>query len=180
MLGPLRLPTLTPINIHEVLERVANLIHAETGGQLQITRDYDPSIPDIEADSEQLIQATLNIVRNAMQAIGQHMPVSDGQITLRTRILRQFTIGDTRHKIICRVDIEDNGPGIPKDMVENIFYPMISGRADGSGLGLSISQSILTQHSGLIACDSEPGKTIFSLFIPFKSNNKTKFKGERP
>ncbi|MCL6269220.1 nitrogen regulation protein NR(II) [Sansalvadorimonas sp. 2012CJ34-2] len=172
MLGPLKLPTMAPINIHEVLERVSNLIHAETNGQLKITRDYDPSIPDVEADAEQLIQATLNIVRNAMQAISQHMPLSDGHISLRTRILRQFTIGDTRHKIICRVDIEDNGPGIPRDMLENIFYPMISGRADGSGLGLSISQSILTQHNGLIACESEPGKTVFSLFIPFQCKNK--------
>ncbi len=174
MLGPTRPPTMESINVHEVLERVSSLIHAETGGRLDITRDYDPSIPDVEADSEQLIQATLNIVRNAMQSVGQSMPLSDGRITLRSRIVRQFTIGSTRHKIICRVDIEDNGPGIPKDMVENIFYPMISGRADGSGLGLSISQSILTQHNGLIACESVPGKTVFSLFIPFVSSNNKK------
>ena len=180
MLGPIKPPTMLPINIHEVLERAANLIHAETSGQLTIKRDYDPSIPELEADAEQLIQASLNVVRNAMQAIQQHMPLSDGCIIMRSRILRQFTIGDTRHKIICRVDIEDNGPGIPKDMVENIFYPMISGRADGSGLGLSISQSILTQHNGLIACESEPGKTVFSLFIPFQSHNREERKGVTP
>ena len=172
MLGPIRPPSLKPVNIHEILERVCSLITAETNGALTIQRDYDPSIPDIEADAEQLIQATLNIIRNAMQAISQHMPLSEGRITLQTRILRQFTIGDTRHKIICGVDIIDNGPGIPEDIIENIFYPMISGRADGSGLGLSIAQSILSQHRGLIACESEPGQTRFSLFIPFLSDNK--------
>ena len=171
MLGPIKPPTMKPVNIHEVLERVCNLIHAETNGVLKLVRDYDPSIPEVSVDAEQMIQATLNIMRNAMQAIGQSKPLSEGAITLRSRILRQFTIGNTRHKIICRVDIEDNGPGIPKDMLENIFYPMISGRADGSGLGLSIAQSILSQHSGIIACESQPGKTQFSLFIPFTNSH---------
>ncbi|WP_281647812.1 nitrogen regulation protein NR(II) [Parendozoicomonas sp. Alg238-R29] len=169
MLGPIKPPTMKPVNVHEILERVCSLIHAETNGALQLVRDYDPSIPEMNIDAEQMIQATLNIIRNGMQAISQAMPLSDGTITLRTRILRQFTIGNTRHKIICRVDIEDNGPGIPSNIMENIFYPMISGRADGSGLGLSIAQSILSQHSGIIACESEPGKTQFSLFIPFEN-----------
>lgn len=179
MLGPIKPPTMKPVNIHEVLERVCNLIHAETNGVLKLRRDYDPSIPEMSVDAEQMIQATLNIVRNAMQAIGQSKPLSEGVITLRSRILRQFTIGNTRHKIICRVDIEDNGPGIPKDMLENIFYPMISGRADGSGLGLSIAQSILSQHSGIIACESQPGKTQFSLFIPF-TNSHSEASNEAP
>ncbi|MTI13595.1 nitrogen regulation protein NR(II) [Sansalvadorimonas verongulae] len=171
MLGPTKPPTMEPVNIHEVLERVCSLVHAETDGTLQLVRDYDPSIPEMSVDAEQLIQASLNIVRNAMQAINQFRPLSEGVITLRTRVLRQFTISNTRHKIICRVDIEDNGPGIPKDMVDNIFYPMVSGRADGSGLGLSIAQSILSQHSGIIACESQPGKTQFSLFIPFTNRH---------
>ncbi|CAM3432682.1 nitrogen regulation protein NR(II) [Parendozoicomonas haliclonae] len=170
MLGPIKPPRFDETNIHEVLERVCSLINAETGHSLRIIRDYDPSIPEMSIDAEQMIQATLNIVRNAMQAITQSMPQSDGCITLRTRILRQFTISNVRHRIICRVDIEDNGPGIPKDMLENIFYPMISGRADGTGLGLSIAQSILSQHDGIINCESEPGQTRFSLFIPFVSH----------
>ena len=182
MLGPIKPPTMKPVNIHEVLERVCSLIHAETNGTLELVRDYDPSIPELSVDAEQLIQASLNIVRNAMQAISQLKPLSDGVITLRTRVLRQFTISNTRHKIICRVDIEDNGPGIPKDMLENIFYPMISGRADGSGLGLSISQSIISQHNGIIACESQPGKTQFSLFIPFTNthaHNQAKSQAQR-
>ena len=180
MLGPIRPPAMEPINIHEILERICNLITAETNSELTIERDYDPSIPLMNVDAEQLIQATLNIVRNAMQAIGQAMPLSEGHLALRTRILRQFTIGSTRHKIICRVDIEDNGPGIPKDMQENIFYPMVSGRADGSGLGLSIAQSILSQHNGIVACESSPGQTRFSLFIPFEQDSDKTFGTNSP
>ena len=179
MLGPIKPPSLKSTNIHEVLERVCSLINAETNSTLKIARDYDPSIPELHIDAEQMIQATLNIVRNAMQAISQGMPLSDGCITLRTRILRQFTIGNRRHRIICRVDIEDNGPGIPKDMLENIFYPMISGRADGTGLGLSIAQSILSQHEGIIACESTPGKTAFSLFLPFQNNLEKRSHSEK-
>lgn len=169
MLGPNRPPQLVNTNIHEILERVCNLIHAETGGKLSITRDYDPSIPELAIDTELMIQATLNIIRNAMQAINQHMSLARGKITLRTRILRQFTIGSVRHRIICRLDIEDNGPGIGKEMLDKIFYPMISGRPEGSGLGLSIAQSILSQHEGIITCESQPGRTCFSLLIPLQS-----------
>ncbi len=180
MLGPIKPPQLAEVNIHEVLERVCSLIDAETGGHMTLTRNYDPSIPPISADAEQLIQATLNIVRNAMQAISQHMPLSDGNITLKTRIMRQFTIGNIRHRLICRLDIIDNGPGIPADMLENMFYPMISGRADGTGLGLSIAQSIISRHSGAITCESEPGKTVFSLFIPFEQPDRQADAGAAP
>ena len=167
MLGPNKVPDQKPTNIHEVLERVRQLIEVESSGNVRIIRDYDPSIPDITGDREQLIQAVLNIMRNALQALNQSPPEHETpSITLRTRTLRQFTIGSHRHRLVCRVDIIDNGPGIPPDIAQSIFLPMISGRADGSGLGLSISQSILNHHQGLIECRSEPGRTEFSLFIP--------------
>ncbi|HBT56576.1 MAG: nitrogen regulation protein NR(II) [Pseudomonadales bacterium] len=168
MLGPYRPPALRPINIHEITERVCSLIEAETQGALHIKRDYDPSIPDVQADREQLIQALLNIVRNAMQALAANGPLEQGQITLRTRTLRQFTIGQTRYRLVCRVEVIDNGPGIPADIAESIFYPMVSGRAEGTGLGLSITQNIISQHQGLIECDSVPGETTFTLFLPLE------------
>ncbi len=168
MLGSHDLMKIQPLNIHEVLERVKYLIDAETGGKISIMRDYDPSIPEINGDQERLIQAVLNIVRNAMQSLlptigtGSEAPT----ITLKTRALRQFTIGTIRHRLVCKIDIIDNGPGIPQGIAETIFLPMVSGRADGTGLGLSISQSIITHHQGLIECNSTPGHTVFTLFIP--------------
>lgn len=170
MLGPIKPPSMNSLNIHEVLERVIQLIHAETGGQLSIVKDYDPSIPDLPADRERLIQAILNLVRNAMQAIEQHMPLSDGQIAIQSRISRQFTIGNQRRKLVCRLSIIDNGPGIPEHLKENIFYPMISGRAEGTGLGLPMAQYIISQHQGLIECDSKPGQTCFHVYLPLTIN----------
>ena len=166
MLGPLKPPSMTDLNIHEVLERVLQLITAETDGQLKIHRDYDPSIPDLPADRERLIQAVLNLVRNAMQAIDQHMPLSDGEITIQTRVARQFTVGTQRRRLVCQLSIIDNGPGIPEHLKENIFYPMISGRPEGTGLGLPMAQSIISQHQGLIECDSKPGHTCFTVYLP--------------
>lgn len=171
MLGPHKAPERQSTNIHEVLERVRQLIEVENEGSIQVIRDYDPSIPDIIGDREQLIQASLNVVRNAQQALRQEPPKNDHPtITLRSRTLRQFTIGSHRHRLVCRVDVIDNGPGIPEELQASIFLPMISGRAEGSGLGLSISQSILNHHKGLIECRSEPGRTEFSLFIPVERN----------
>jgi two-component system, NtrC family, nitrogen regulation sensor histidine kinase GlnL len=168
MLGPYRPPHLQPINIHEITERVVSLIQAETQGKLTLTRDYDPSVPEIMADREQLIQAVLNIVRNAMQAVQQHVGLEQGEIILQTRTLRQFTIGQTRHRLVCRLRVIDNGPGVPEDIVDSIFYPMVSGRADGTGLGLAITQNIVSQHQGLIECESQPGRTVFTLFLPLE------------
>jgi two-component system nitrogen regulation sensor histidine kinase GlnL len=167
MLGPNQLPQHKQLNIHEALERVATIIHAESNDAVKILRDYDPSIPDMMGDKELLIQAFLNIVRNAMQALLE-AGMTDGVIRLRTRIQRQFTIGRRHHPLVCRVDILDNGPGIPQDMIENIFYPMISGRAEGTGLGLTISQHLIHQHHGLIECQSEPGQTRFTLYLPME------------
>ncbi|WP_105102442.1 nitrogen regulation protein NR(II) [Microbulbifer pacificus] len=170
MLGPRKPVKLQPVNVHSITERVAQLIEAECDGALEIKRDYDPSIPDIPADSEQLIQAVLNIARNAMQAIAENVGLADGNLTIRTRVQRQFTIGRRHCALVCRIDVVDNGPGIPEDIRERIFYPMISGRAEGSGLGLSISQHIINQHRGLIKCESQPGLTEFQIYLPLAND----------
>ena len=168
MTGAYKKPNIRPINVHEVLERVRNLVEAETQGSIQLVRDYDPSLPEVSGDLEQLIQAVLNIVRNAMQALTEHKPrVRKPQITLRTRAISNTTIGTITHRLIARIEIIDNGPGIPPELIENIFYPLISGRAEGTGLGLSIAQNILKNHAGLIECESQEGKTRFILSIPF-------------
>jgi len=171
MLGPRSLLALKPTNIHLVLERVAAIMNAETNGRISLTRNYDPSIPNIPGDAELLIQATLNIVRNAMQALMEQTDNNNPRIALSTRINHQFTIGRKHYPLVASVSIEDNGPGIPHNMIDDIFYPMISGRADGTGLGLAISQQLITQHNGLIECSSEPGHTIFSIYIPLEKNN---------
>ncbi|ABC27916.1 Signal transduction histidine kinase, nitrogen specific [Hahella chejuensis KCTC 2396] len=170
MLGPNRSFKQEPTNIHEVLERVYSLIEVESAGKIKLIRDYDPSIPEFAGDKEQLIQAFLNICRNAMQAFEDYTPPGSGgpQILLRTRPLRQFTIGHMRHRLVVRVDVIDNGPGIPSEFLNNIFYPMVSGRAQGTGLGLSITQSIIGQHKGLVECESQPGSTNFIIFIPLE------------
>ena len=169
MLGPHKAPDKKPLNIHEAIERVRQLLEAETHGAVAFIRDYDPSIPDLLGDKEQLIQAVLNVVRNAVEAIGaMPEPPAAPTIVLRTRTLRQFTIGTQRHRLVAKVDIVDNGPGIASELLETIFLPMVSGRSDGTGLGLSISQSILNRHNGLIECVSSPGNTVFSLYLPLE------------
>ncbi len=166
MIGPRQPLELKPTNIHEVLERVISVMKAEVGDKILLKREYDPSIPEIPGDPEMLIQALLNIVRNAMQALLEKALIEAPCITLSSRINRQFTIGRTHHALVANISITDNGPGIPQHIVEDIFYPMISGRAEGTGLGLSISQQLITQHRGLIECSSEPGNTVFSIYIP--------------
>lgn len=168
MLGSNKLLNIQRINVHEILERVKTLIAVETRGKIIIERDYDPSIPEIEGDKEQLIQATLNVVRNAMQALQSTDQVESPSITLKTRSMRQMTIGTVMHRLVCQIDIIDNGPGISEKIRNKIFLPMISGRAEGTGLGLAISQSIVNHHKGLIECASEPGHTVFSLYIPLE------------
>ncbi|CAG7857083.1 two-component system, NtrC family, nitrogen regulation sensor histidine kinase GlnL [biofilm metagenome] len=163
LLGPNKPPDIRPLNVHEVLERVRQLVEAESTGGLTIVCDYDPSIPDIKADRNLLIQAVLNIVKNAVQAIN-----NKGTIILKSRIQRNQTIGRQHHKLTVRVDIIDDGPGIDPDIMERIFYPMITSRAEGTGLGLSIAQSLINQHNGLIECHSEPGNTVFSIILPIE------------
>ncbi|MEC4750202.1 nitrogen regulation protein NR(II) [Methylomicrobium sp. Wu6] len=166
MLGPNKLPNKKMLNIHEVLERVRQLVEAEASGNLLILCDYDPSIPDLKADKDQLIQAVLNIVRNAVQAVD-----GSGVIRVKTRIKRNVTIGRKCHKLSVKIDISDNGPGIDAEMMNQIFYPMITGRPEGTGLGLSIAHSLINQHGGLIECESEPGNTTFSILLPIESGN---------
>ncbi|MFS0825617.1 nitrogen regulation protein NR(II) [Pseudomonas phoenicis] len=168
MLGSNKLPSLAMTNIHEVLERVCSLIDAESQGGITLVRDYDPSLPDVLVDREQMIQAVLNIMRNAMQAIGHKNELRLGRISLRSRAMRQFTIGHVRHRLVARVEITDNGPGIPAELQDTLFYPMVSGRPDGTGLGLAITQNIISQHQGLIECESHPGHTTFSIFLPLE------------
>ena len=165
MLGGHSLPDMHLRNIHEILERVKSLINAETDGDIYIARDYDPSTPDLEGDKSQLIQAVLNIALNAMQAL-QQSQIQNPSIAFKTRVLRQFTIGNERHRLVCHIQITDNGPGIPEDLQSTLFLPMVSGRPDGTGLGLSIAQSIINFHHGLIECESRPGQTTFSIYLP--------------
>lgn len=164
LLGPNRLPQKALLNVHEVLEHVRQLVQAEASPGIIFVRDYDPSIPDLVADREQLIQAMLNLVRNALQAVG-----NEGHITLRSRTKRQVTIGGVRHKLVIQLDIEDDGPGVPAAMIEKIFYPMITTRAEGTGLGLPIAQYLIHSHGGLIECRSRPGNTVFTLYLPLVS-----------
>jgi two-component system nitrogen regulation sensor histidine kinase GlnL len=153
-----------PVNIHQILERVCSLVKVETGPGLTLNKDYDPSIPQINGDTDQLIQSFLNIVRNAVKAAGR-----EGVIGITTRVLRQFTIGNIRHRLVISVDIEDNGPGIPKELQERIFFPMVSGGGgDGMGLGLSISQTLINRHQGLIEFTSKPGRTVFRVLLPLE------------
>ncbi|NOU21521.1 MAG: nitrogen regulation protein NR(II) [Methyloglobulus sp.] len=163
LLGPNKPPDFRIINVHEVLERVRQLVEAESSGNLSIQCDYDPSIPDIRADRNLLIQAVLNIVKNAVQAIDKQ-----GKIIMKTRIQRNQTIGRQHHKLAVKMDIIDTGSGIDPDIMERIFYPMITSRAEGTGLGLSIAQSLVNQHNGLIECRSEPGNTVFSILLPIQ------------
>jgi len=161
ILGPNNLPNKRDTNIHHVLEHIRSLLLAEGKSNVSIVRDYDPSIPELQADPDQLIQAFLNITRNAYQALDK-----DGTITLRTRIERKYTLGKQRHDLVARIEIIDNGPGIPEDILDKIFFPMVTGRAEGTGLGLSIAQSLIQQHDGLIEVISVPGGTVFTVLLP--------------
>ena len=166
MMGPHQPLKKRPVNIHEILEHVRRLILAEVPLTLSIEREYDPSLPEFFAEPEQLIQAVLNMVRNAVEAMQ-----NQGVIRLRTGIERSFTIGPKRHRLVLRADIEDNGPGVPEEIQEHIFYPMVTAKPGGTGLGLSIAQDIVAKHGGLIECRSRPGQTIFSLFIPLEASH---------
>ena len=167
LLAPHRKPhVVSDVNIHEVCERVRALILAEFPRGLTVKRDYDISIPDFRGDREQLIQAVLNIAHNAAQALVDRIAASDALITLRTRIARQVTLGKQRYRLALELHIEDNGPGVAESIRERIFFPLVSGREGGSGLGLTLAQTFVQQHQGTIECESEPGKTIFKTVIP--------------
>lgn len=161
-----RAQVVSDVNIHEVCERVRALILAEFPRGLRVVRDYDTSIPEFRGDREQLIQAVLNIAHNATQALKKRMAAGDAEIIFRSRVLRQVTFGRQRYRLALELHVIDNGPGVPEEIKDRIFYPLVSGRDGGSGLGLTLAQTFVQQHHGLIECSSEPGCTDFKLLIP--------------
>ena len=163
LLTPHRPPRLAKLNVHEVFERVRTLVFAEYPDGISIERDYDASLPEMRGDKEQLIQAVLNIVRNAAQAMNGR-----GEILLRTRAARQVTVARRRYKLALELQVVDNGPGIPEELRERIFYPLVSGRDGGTGLGLTLSQTFVHQHHGTIECESRPGRTCFTIMLPLE------------
>ncbi len=169
LLIPHRVPKYQPTNIHEVLERVRSLLLAESPKGVLIKRDYDLSLPELIGDREKLIQAVLNIARNAVQAMQAHSTVNS-QITLRTRAERQVTLARKRYRVAIKLEIIDNGPGVPSDIRDRIFYPLVSGSEGGSGLGLTLAQTFITQHHGMIECDSVPGNTCFTILLPIETS----------
>ncbi len=167
LLAPHRRPHVVgDVNIHEVCERVRTLIVAEFPKGLRVVRDYDISIPEFRGDREQLIQAVLNIAHNAAQALGERIATGDAQITFRTRVGRQVTFGKQRYRLALELHVMDNGPGVPDSIKDRIFAPLVSGRDGSSGLGLTLAQTFVQQHHGLIECESQPGQTDFKLLIP--------------
>ncbi len=166
LLGPQKPGKKSPENLHEVLEKVRQLVELEFDSKLQLERDYDPSMPDILMDPDQIEQALLNITSNAAQILA-HQP--DGKITIKTRTIYQANIHGQRHKLAARVEILDNGPGIPAELQDTLFYPMVSGREGGTGLGLSISQNLIDQHNGKIEVESWPGHTLFTIYLPIQT-----------
>ena len=163
LLTPHRASQVAPLNIHEVLERVRSLVLAEFPDGIRVERDYDASLPDMHGDKEQLIQAVLNIVRNAAQALE-----GKGEIQFRTRAARQVTLAKQRYKLALELQVVDNGPGIPEELRERIFYPLVSGREGGTGLGLTLSQTFVQHHHGTIECESRPGRTCFTIMLPLE------------
>ena len=161
-----RAQVVSDVNIHEVCERVRALILAEFPKGLRVVRDYDISIPEFRGDREQLIQAVLNIAHNAAQALKDRIAAGEAEIVFRSRVLRQVTFGRQRYRLALELHVIDNGPGVPEEIKDRIFYPLVSGRDGGSGLGLTLAQTFVQQHHGLIECDSEPGRTDFKLLIP--------------
>ena len=167
LLAPHRRPHVVgDVNIHEVCERVRSLILAEFPRGLKVQRMYDVSIPEFRGDREQLIQAVLNIAHNACQALSERIAVGDAELSFHSRISRQVTFGKQRYRLALELHVIDNGPGVPDSIKERIFYPLVSGREGGSGLGLTLAQTFVQQHHGLIECDSVPGRTDFKILIP--------------
>jgi two-component system nitrogen regulation sensor histidine kinase GlnL len=164
LLGPGGPPNKQPVNIHELLEYVVRLIEAEDERQLTVKRDYDPGLPMIDLDRDQMIQALLNLLRNAAAALD-----GQGTLTLRSRAVTNFNIGDVRHRVIASIEVEDDGPGIPQELQDTVFYPLVTSRPEGTGLGLPAAQELLSRHGGLIEFESRPGRTVFFVRIPLET-----------
>jgi two-component system nitrogen regulation sensor histidine kinase GlnL len=161
LLGPGGPPKKQPHNVHELIEYVIRIIEAEDPKHISIRRDYDPGLPLINLDRDQIVQALLNLVRNAVTALD-----GQGTLTLRSRAATNFTMGDIRHRVIASIEIEDDGPGIPKELQDSVFYPLVTSRPDGTGLGLAVAQELLSRHGGLIEFESKPGRTVFFVRLP--------------
>ena len=167
LLDPHRRPKLVgDVNIHELCERVRTLVLAEHPRGLEVVRDYDISLPEFRGDPEQLMQVLLNIVRNAAQALAERIARGDARIVLRTRAARQVTIARERQRLALELHVQDNGPGVPPELLDRIFHPLVSGRDGGTGLGLTLAQSFVEQHRGAIECESAPGRTLFRILLP--------------
>ncbi len=166
LLGPARPVRREHANVHELLDRVYRLARAEAPEGVVIERDYDPSLPALALDRDLLVQAMLNLARNAVQALGER-----GRLTLRSRALTNATIGTERHRVVASLQFEDDGPGVPPELGETIFYPLVTARAGGTGLGLAVAQDIATRHGGIIEFDSRPGHTVFSLLLPMENGH---------
>ena len=164
MSGPTRAPSKSELNVHEICEHVYHLLRAEAPGGIVIERDYDPSLPNAMLDRHQLIQALLNVARNALQAVEP----SGGHITLRTRVLSNINIGTERHRLVANLQIEDNGHGVPPELTRSVFYPLVTSRSTGTGLGLAVAQDLVTRHRGIVEFESRPGCTVFSLLLPLE------------
>ena len=162
LLGPGGPPDKQAVNIHELLEYVIRIITAESKSSITVSRDYDAGLPQIDLDRDQIIQAILNLVRNAIVALA-----GQGVLTLRTRAVSNFTIGDIRHRVIASIEIKDDGPGIPAELQDTVFYPLVTSRAEGTGLGLPTAQELISGHGGLIEFESKPGRTVFYVRLPF-------------
>ncbi|MFO1454735.1 MAG: nitrogen regulation protein NR(II) [Steroidobacteraceae bacterium] len=164
MAGPKVLPQKQRMNVHEICEHVHHLLRGEARASVAVDRDYDPSVPDGEFDKNQLVQAMLNIARNAMQAVGDR-----GRIVLRTRVVSNASIGLDRHRLAVRIEVEDDGPGVPDSIRDSLFYPLVTGRPNGTGLGLAVAQEIVTRNGGAIEFQSEPGRTVFAIQLPLET-----------
>ena len=167
LLGPGGPPNKQPNNVHELLEYVTRLVLAGDARSLHVHRDYDPGLPTLNLDRDQIVQALLNIFRNAVAALD-----GQGRILLRTRAVTNFTIGDIRHRVIASLEIEDDGPGIPPDLQDSIFYPLVTSRDDGTGLGLPAAQELISRHGGLIEFESRPGRTVFFVRLPIDNGQE--------
>jgi len=168
MLGPGRPPAKQLVNVHELLERVYHLLRSEAPAGVAVDRDYDPSLPALTVDPNHIIQAMLNLGRNAIQALSATSAYAP-RLILRTRVASNIGIGGRRHRLVASIQFEDNGPGVPAEIRDTIFYPLVSGRADGTGLGLGLAQDLVSRHGGLIEFDSAPGRTIFVIYLPMDS-----------
>ena len=168
MLGPGRPPSKQLVNVHELLERVYHLLRGEAPEGVMVDRDYDPSLPAITLDPNHIIQAMLNLGRNAMQALSSG-GVKSPRLILRTRAASNVSVGAKRYRLVASIKLEDNGPGVLPEIRDTIFYPLVSGRSDGTGLGLGIAQDLVSRHGGLIEFDSAPGRTIFVISLPMDS-----------